>query len=378
MTNNFEIKNISKKEYSNLDYPYYNLIINDKELIKLFKLLRNYKPLISFKIPDKKKRNLKKIKLNDKFNKPLIFIENYNNNNKLYNITNYYSELCRMKCIYNTKNYNSKISPLIYFNNNKELIWNKLSVQEQINLHNIREYIWLNHKQCTNFNTTIVISLLKLFKPKIFLDPSAGWGDRLIGALAYGKCDYIGVDPSNCMHNIYKKIIKELSNDKKVLSTKKQKNNSIKIKNKSIKINKDINTYKVYKNGFENIELPKKYINGIDFIFTSPPFFDLEIYEKLSDTQSIEKFNTLDKWINGFLYPMIDKCEKYLSIDGHLALYISDYTGHNYVNEMKRYIKEYKTNLISIGSIYWITIDNNNNKYYKPREIFIWKKIIIE
>ena len=153
-----------------------------------------------------------------------------------------------------------------------------------INYNDVSEYLYQNIPQCTNFNVTVMISLLNLLKPKRVLDPSAGWGDRLIGAIAYNKCEYTGVDPSICMEPIYKEII-----------------NTLVPRN-------DSSRYNVIKDGFENIIVPQSYY---DLVFTSPPFFDFELYEK-SETQSVEKFNTLDKWLNGFLFPLIKKSEVYV------------------------------------------------------------------
>ena len=101
-------------------------------------------------------------------------------------------------------------------------------------------------------------------------------------------------------------------------------------------------------------------------VFTSPPFFDLEVYED-SNNQSIEKFNTVEKWKNNFLFPSIKKSFDSLKKNKHLALYITDYKNNYYIKDMKDYIKNelgYKYE----GNIYW----TKNKKVL--RTIFIWKK----
>ena len=65
----------------------------------------------------------------------------------------------------------------------------------------------------------------------------------------------------------------------------------------------------------------KKY----DLVFTSPPFFDLEVYEN-EKSQSISKFNTLEKWKQNFLIPAMEKSVSALEMNGHLVIYVSDYT----------------------------------------------------
>lgn len=322
---------ITKKRYNDIEYPYYNYQINKNTLLKYFKNLKNYKYKLLNKNPVNRKINKFK-------NKYIIFEENYYKSKDLYNITDYFSQKCRVRCIYNAR---EKKSVLDLFTENKDTIYSKLSKYGHISYLDINEYIFKNYKQCTNFNTTIVISLLKLLKPKKVLDMSSGWGDRLVGAIAY-KCEYTGVDPSNCMAPIYKKIIN-------TLAKKEERKN-----------------YKVIKSGFETANIKENYY---DLMFSSPPFFDLEIYEDAAE-QSIEKFNSLEQWKSGFLYPSILKSYKSLKYNGYLALYISDYTGYSYTNDMKIYIKENIKELKYQGDIHWW--DKNNKKAI--RTIFIWQK----
>ena len=121
------------------------------------------------------------------------------------------------------------------------------------------------------------------------------------------------------------------------------------------------------KSGFEVAELPE---NEFDLMFSSPPFFTLEIYEN-TDTQSVEKFNTLDKWLNGFLYPSIHKVYKSLKIGGHMALYISDYTDTYYTDKMKKYIQDEIPQFKYVGDLHWI----NEEKRNVVRTVFVWQKI---
>lgn len=338
-------KQLTKKEFDKLEYPYYKF---DNSLTKIksnLNLLSIYKPIFYTNIKDIRKRNL--IKFHNKY---LILIDNYNKNKDLYEITDWFSQDCRVKCIYNIPNSKTKNTKSIldHFTENKEFIYNNI---EKITHHNIREYLWLNYKQCTNFNTTIILSLLKLFKPTRYLDPSSGWGDRLIGAIAYHKSigwnkdfTYTGVDPSECMNPKYIEIVNNL-----VPKTKRDKFNVIQL-------------------GYENTNLES---NTYDLIFTSPPFFDLEIYSN-SNNQSTTKFTTLNKWLNGFLYPSLEKSYKYCSSGGHFCLYISDYKGVSYVNKMKKYITDNIKGFKYVGNIYWM----NDIKTKKIRTIYCWKKII--
>ena len=214
---------------------------------------------------------------------------------------------------------------------------------EKLTFHNINEYLFRHHKECTYFNTTMVMNILNLFKPKRWLDCSAGWGDRLVGAIAY-DCEYVGVDPSKCMRPKYKEIIKTLA------SPSKQ------------------DKYKVICDGFENVKIKKNYF---DLVFTSPPFFDFEVYEN-NNNQSVQQFNTVDKWKKYFLFPLIDKSYLALRVGGYLALYITDFKGSPYIKDMKDYVKNTYKNLFRYeGDLHFWYKDSPK----KIRIIYVWKKI---
>jgi hypothetical protein len=321
------------------EYPYFNNFFSKSYILEKFEKLKRYNPYFLNYNPIKNK-NL------NKFNgKLIIFKEEYQKNKELYSITDYFSQSCRVKCINNLK---SNESPLEYFQKHKtEIIHDIFSQKEknkQLVIYNdFIEYMYKNTKQCTNFNTTVVLSLLKLLKPKRFLDPSAGWGDRLIGAIAYG-CEYTGIDPSDCMNPIYHKIINEL-----VPRTEK-------------------NNYNIIQSGFETAIIEQDYY---DLVFTSPPFFDFEIYEK-SNTQSIEQFDTLDKWLKGFLFPLTEKSYSALKINGNFGLYISDYTGVSFTKEIFKYINENIKGFKYQGDIHFWTPENKK----VIRTIFFWKKVL--
>lgn len=110
------------------------------------------------------------------------------------------------------------------------------------------------------------------------LDPCAGWGGRMIGASKI-KCNYVGYEPSV---KTYKGLI--------LLSE------YIRSMNKSF-------SSKIYCLPFEE---SKTEINKFDFAFTSPPYYDTEIYSD-ENTNSLNKFKTFEDWCSGFYIPMIKK-----------------------------------------------------------------------
>lgn len=114
------------------------------------------------------------------------------------------------------------------------------------------------------------------------LDPCAGWGGRMIGFCASQLGgEYIATDPST-------KTFEGLNKLKEFLLSAESM--------KKIEIG-------LYNLPFEELEGPVDYF---DFAFTSPPYFDTEIY---SDdlTQAFNKYKTLDEFNEIFLTTLIKK-----------------------------------------------------------------------
>jgi hypothetical protein len=116
-------------------------------------------------------------------------------------------------------------------------------------------------------------------------------------------------------------------------------------------------------NGFENAILPKN--QKYDLVFTSPPFFDLEIYSQAS-ADSLVKFTTPEKWFNGFLIPSIKKSIEYLSYGGFIVLYMGESKGTHYIPEMIK-VTNSISGMRNAGMFYYTDGD-------KLREFYCWQK----
>ena len=132
-----------------------------------------------------------------------------------------------------------------------------------------------NVKLCTLYPFEVGMQVLKLFKPKKWLDPTAGWGDRLRCAIAYG-CEYLGVDSNSSMQTAYKAIIDDLGAYPK--------------------------KYRVKDGKFQNVRIVGKY----DLIFTSPPFYTVEKYEKMAEWKDVDEF------MEEFMIPLFKKSVRHL------------------------------------------------------------------
>lgn len=121
-------------------------------------------------------------------------------------------------------------------------------------------------------------------EPKVgILDFSAGWGGRCLGAIAYGV-PYIGIDANTHLKKSYEQMIKA--------------------------VKKDADVTLVFKPS-ETVDFSKyKY----DLVFTSPPYFMIEEYERMPEYGSKEAF--LEK----FFKPVVKNAWTHLQSPGFLAL----------------------------------------------------------
>jgi len=259
----------------------------------------------------------------------------WESNLELNYLTDYFTEKCRMSC-----QFGKSSSALDYWKKNYRNILHRLRKANKVmNNYNVREEIYSMNRLlfCNNFRISLCLDVLDIFKPKKWLDISAGWGDRLISALLSPHIEvYCGVDPNPCLHPGYKSIIKHLNPSK----------------SKQCFLIQD---------GFETASLPDM---KFDLVFSSPPYFNLEVYSD-SRADSITQYANVDAWFTSFLMPSIKKSLAYLSTGGYLVLYIAE--AHDEVKYIPRMIKE--TNKLA----------NNAGRFYytdgkRIREFYCWRK----
>lgn len=138
-------------------------------------------------------------------------------------------------------------------------------------------------------NTMYRPQMMKLacikYKPEIVLDPCAGWGGRMLGAVSYGA-HYIAFEPNTETYKNLNDIV-----------------NFLGIQNRVTLICDDALNMKKY-------NLPK-----VDLVLTSPPYFDLEVYAH-QNTQSITNTSTYQEWADTFLRGIIHLSIEHLKEDG--------------------------------------------------------------
>lgn len=162
---------------------------------------------------------------------------------------------------------------------------------------NIFECFRINTGSVVMFKSSTAKYLYQKYKATSVLDPTAGWGGRMLGAWALG-IDYTGIDTNINMTPAYNKMIDFLDNydhGVELFETKKSK--------------LDMIWQSALDVDFSDIEY--------DFVLTSPPYVNLEIYEHMSQWESDEKFYV------EFFIPIWKKCVDNIKKGGHVCFNIS-------------------------------------------------------
>lgn len=184
------------------------------------------------------------------------------------------------------------MSPEEAFDNDiifREILENRIQYAGRITDASVLTGIKLHPKvkYASNFHPVFAASIYKMFDAERVWDMCGGFGGRMLGAYVAGVKEYYATDPFT---------YEGLSRLKDFLS---------------------YGGASVSESCAEDFDPP----DNLDVCFTSPPFFNYEVYSD-SPTQSYNKFPSKDSWLNNFIVPVIEKCHKALRKDGILALNI--------------------------------------------------------
>jgi hypothetical protein len=186
-------------------------------------------------------------------------------------------------------------------------------------------------KECTLYPFPAGMRVIQMFKPQRWLDPTAGWGDRLRVAIA-SNVEYVGVDTNRSMQSAYNAIIDDLAEG-------------------------DHKKFQVKEGRFQDVAITGKF----DLVFTSPPFYTKEIYEDMKIWESVEDF------MDDFLRPLFAKSYKHLKKGGHIVLYIEDTGVEPFIPQMKDMVANEFPGLTYEGAFYYQGSQGNLRPYY------VWK-----
>jgi tRNA G10 N-methylase Trm11 len=132
------------------------------------------------------------------------------------------------------------------------------------------------------------MEIYQRFKPNSVLDPTCGWGGRMVGAVVSKVPHYIGIDLNQNLKEPYKNMISNIPNIETVIETY---------------IGCDAVTFDYSKLNY-------------DMIFTSPPYFNIELYPYTNK-------KTKQEWIDNFYKPLFLKTFEHLLVGGWMCINIS-------------------------------------------------------
>jgi 16S rRNA G966 N2-methylase RsmD len=199
------------------------------------------------------------------------------------------------------------------------------------------------HGRVYNFPINVAKAVYNHFNAIRVLDPCAGYGGRLAGFWLSNAQEYVGIDPNDNPYDELAACLSENINEKK--------------------------NYEIIKACAEDVD--EESLGQFDMIFTSPPYYDTEIYSE-NLNQSCHRYKTLSEWLNKFLFKVIHKYTWNLCSDGILAINIKDSNKYNIICPMISYIKslELYTELIPIT----IIKPKRHKQNYGKEMIYIFKK----
>lgn len=137
------------------------------------------------------------------------------------------------------------------------------------------------------------------------LDPSAGYGGRAFGVSSLHNREYIAIDPTLKTIHGNMRLVEDLTRLGLLTSTLS------------------------FIQGCAEEMMPVFRDQSFDFIFTSPPYFDVERYDQDNPRQSFRKFPKYDGWLNGFLRILMREARRIIKPGGHVAWNISNVREHN-------------------------------------------------
>lgn len=144
----------------------------------------------------------------------------------------------------------------------------------------------VNQGSCVFFKASTAKFIYQKYKCSHVLDFTAGWGGRMLGAWALGIA-YTEIDTNESLKPAYKDMLQDLENPSNIC---------------------------MIWDSCLNVDLSKI---DYDFVLTSPPYYNLELYEHMKPFASKQAF------YGSFLINMINRCRQNIKRNGKVAINIS-------------------------------------------------------
>jgi hypothetical protein len=255
---------------------------------------------------EKMKHKLSQYKMHDREYRALVWQEQPTDYDSMDQLTDYFTESQRMAAGRIDKNYKT---PLDLWGMTtakdeemmREIVGELLKSKEGLTHRSFRDAFWKTGLEANSFKTTVASSIYWYFDAKRILDISAGWGDRLMAAMAHRAERYLAYDPNISLkpgHDEMKRVFAE----------------------------EYVDRYEVRYTGFETGQLGHE---TFDLIFTSPPYFNFEQYavDAAGTGQSMNTYPRFNQWFVRFLCVSLSKAWANLATNGNMVIHITDIGG---------------------------------------------------
>jgi hypothetical protein len=212
----------------------------------------------------------------------------------------------------------------------------------------------------SNFRPTAAAAIYHRYLPEsggVVWDMSAGFGGRLLGALACDRVDrYVGTDPSTYAMDGLREMAAEV-----VSMAERFGRRTLEVK--------------LHKVGSEDF-LPER--NSLQLCFSSPPFGPgHEVYSDEA-SQSFKKFPTQHDWLHGFVGTTLRNCAHGLKRNGILAINIASVAAFpNLAKVFVRFAEDHGWRLVETLQLQlskMIGLKHIGKSAFKSEPVFVFKK----
>jgi hypothetical protein len=211
----------------------------------------------------------------------------------------------------------------------------------RIDAYLLREELYGDgRRECTQFKPSLALAVMRHFRAARILDFSAGWGDRLAAAIAHKADKYTAFDPNAALRPGHAELVRRyVAEDLR---------------------RKFVVTY----TGFEEARVADA---DYDLVFTSPPFFDFELYSSLPG-QSVDRHPQLPEWLVRFLFVCLHKAWRALRAGGHMVIHITDVFKTKVCEPMCLFVQGHLPRARYLGVI------NSVGKAGRPRPMWVFQR----
>lgn len=290
------------------------------------------------------------------------------NGNTLEGYSSYATDVCKhfYRNFYDAKQ-NGRPSTREKFSDRRMIkqsfIMNARRKTNPVTIHGLRSSMEAVHGNAPSiFLPVRAKSLYERYAPEggTIYDYSIGWGSRMLGALSSDKnFTYIGVDPDGVMFA-----------------------NACALRDRIERVLGKVGAARLHRVGSEKFTEHEGFKpESVDFAFSSPPYFDLEVYSQ-DPGQSVQRFPDYDDWLNFYVRGTLRGCREILKPRGLLGINVADNKKLKLEGDWRRIAQEEGFKEIEVVRLQKLSRPGRSgagskdprNKMIKGEPVFIYEK----